>query len=448
MRTYAAKLLCFGLLLAQCVIAVEVAWALEALQQSGLSGFTTFQLTKENWHEAASIISRAGSSNNPLIVIKQDAPRGPLPVRIPQHVRTLDFRYGAGINLVRGHHPRLEGIWGQYAHLGTGLRQNITIADVITPDAKVTDWKSNLKEYSSTKFSSPADYPSKHNHYQNLMSEVWNFNPSINGVAIWGDSGAFVPGSKVWGGFLSARSWPLYWQEYVPKDRPHFNADDFDAQLVGLEVDVLNTGKDWKGWGRENAGVLAKTGVQVVGFGKQNTQAIEIRSEDSDSPDAANRKGQWKAAMVVYNSLAKDGRVIYGLFEEAGIGIDFDQPVFEHGAMRLHTKQEGQGLVFNGGRGGQIYADESGTLTLSSGAQGFRVMGPSGSEAIRIGSDGKVVLSSITLDTHQLVSALIRDPVAILVIVGVAIVLFFPLQIIVTYFVLRRWRWFSAQPGA
>jgi hypothetical protein len=193
---------------------------------------------------------------------------------------------------------------------------------------------------------------------------------------------------------------------------------------------------------------LAKTGLQVVGFGKQNTQAIEIRSEDSDSPDAANRKGQWKAAMVVYNSLAKDGRVIYGLFEEAGIGIDFDQPVFEHGAMRLHTKREGQGVVFNGGQGGQIYADESGTLTLASGARGFRVMGPSGNEAIRIGSDDKVILSSVTLDSHQLLSALLRDPVTILTMVGIAMVLFLPLQILVTYFVLRRWRWFSAQPGA
>jgi hypothetical protein len=442
------KLLCLSLVLTQYAVVVKSAWAQEALPQSGLPGFTTFQLTKENWREAASIISRASLSSNPLIVIKRDAPRGPFPVRVPQHVRILDFRYGGGVNLVRGHHPRLEGIWGQYAHLGAGLRQNITIADVITPDAEVTDWRSNPKEYSSTKFSSPAEYHHKVNHYQNLMSEVWNFNPYINGVAIWGDSGAFVPGSKVWGGFFSARSWPLYWQEYVPKDRPHFNANDFDAQLVGLEIDVLNAGKDWKGWERKDAGVLAKTGVQVVGFGKQNTQAIEIRSEDSDSPDADNRKGLWKAAMVVYNSLTKDGRVIYSLFEKGGIGIDFDQPVFEHGAMRLHTKREGQGLVFNGDKGGQIYADASGTLTLVSGERGFRVMGPSGREAIRIGSDDKVILSSVTLDSHQLLSALLRDPVTVLTMVGIAIVLFLPLQIIVTYVVLRRWRWFSAQPGA
>jgi hypothetical protein len=167
-RARMTKFLYLGLLLAQCAIVCDVAWAQEA--QSGLPGLTTFQLTKENWDKAASIISKAGLSDNPLIVIRQDAPRGPLPVRVPPHVRTLDFRYGGGINLVRGHHPRLEGIWGQYAHLGTGLRQNITITDVITPDAKVTDWKSNPKEYSSTKFSSPAEYPSKHNHYQRLFA--------------------------------------------------------------------------------------------------------------------------------------------------------------------------------------------------------------------------------------------------------------------------------------
>jgi hypothetical protein len=445
-RTQVTKLLYLSLLLTQYVIVVQIAWAQEALPQSGLPGFTTFQLTKENWSEAASIISKASLSSNPLIIIKRDVPSGPLPVRVSQHVRILDFRYGGGINLVRGHHPRLEGIWGQYAHLGAGLRQNITISDVISPDATVTDWRSNPKAYSSTKFSSPAEYHHKVNHYQNLMSEVWNFNPSINGVAIWGDSGAFVPGSKVWGGFFSARSWPLYWQEYVPKDRPPFTIDNFDAQLIGLEIDVLNAGKDSKGWGPENAGILGKTGLQIVGFGKQNTQAIEIRSEDSDSPDAASRKGQWKAAMVVYNSLAKDGRVIYGLFEEAGVGIDFDQPVFEHGAVRLHTKREGQGVIFNGGQGGQIYADESGTLTLSSGAQGFRVMGPSGNEAIRIGSDGKVVLSSVTLDTRQLVGAFVRDPVAILIMVGIAMVLFLPVQLFVTYLMLRRRR-LSTQPG-
>jgi hypothetical protein len=122
----------------------------------------------------------------------------------------------------------------------------------------------------------------------------------------------------------------------------------------------------------------------------------------------------------------------------ARIGIDLERPVFEHSAMRLHPEQEGQGLVLYGGKGGQIYADKSGTLTLESGNQGFRVVGPDGTEAIRVGPGDKVALISIKLDANQFVRAFLRDRLALLTMLGDAFVLFLPLQVIVTYLIVRR----------
>ncbi|MGO1160452.1 hypothetical protein ACTOV4_00670 [Brucella sp. C7-11G] len=335
----------------------------------------------------SSVYDRAASLPNPLVIIDKDCPKSAAGTRIAEHVRTLDFRYGNGINIVRGNHPRIEGQWPQYSGLGTGLRQNFIITDVITPNASVTDWMSNPKEASATKYDSPGEYHSNHNHYQNLLSEVWNFNDHINGVAIWGDSGAFVPGSKSWGAFVSARSWPLYWQEYVPEGRPHFEQKDFDAQLVGIEVDVLNGGKSWV----PGENQLSKTGVQIVGFGNKNTQAVEIRSEDSEAPAGSDRKGQFHYGVVFYESIAPDGTAIATLQDNARIGVDFGRTIFNQGALRLRTEKDGNGILFNDGFGGQLYADKDGALNVKMGANGIRFIDHwSNKTALEIDNAGQI----------------------------------------------------------
>ncbi len=403
---------------------------------------TIMEITRDNWQQAERVMAQAAISQDALVVVHRDVPQGPFPGPVPAHVRVLDLRYGDGINLVRGNHARLEGIWGQYAHLSTGLRQNLILSDVIRPDATVTDWRSQPKEYSPLEYTTPEEYAHRHNHYQNFLSEVWNFNPNINGVAIWGDSGAWVPGAKAWGAFFSARSWPLFWDKYEPENRPPFKVEDFDAQLVGIEVDVLNAGKPWLGWRPEHGQQWAKTGVQIVGFGKANTQAIEIRSEDSESPDWQNRKGVWHAAMVVYNSLdPKDGRVLFGLFEHAGVGIDFDRPLFSQGALRFRTEAKGQGLVMNNGKGGELYADRAEITTIAAGRGGFQILTAEGRTAFLVGPDGSISFGERHIDealTSEIFGSLSWWPGRLLILLAIVLAIMLPLQILISLWIFRR----------
>lgn len=278
-----------------------------------------------------------------------------------------------GIAFVRGNHPRKKGFWPQYANLGTGLKSNVVLTDVIEPESKVVNYADNLKDPVNTDISKAEDFNDSHNHYQNLLSEVWNYNDKINGVALWGDSSALVDNSKVWGGFLSARSWPVGYGEYTPESVAEKNKKSFDAQLVGLEIDILNAGEPAPSkW--------AKTGLQIVGFGNKNTTAIEIRSEDTDvyAKPQSEKRGSFHEGIVFNNCMAEDG--IYMSSRNAGgaIGIDFRNTYFTHGAVSLLTAGNQSGIVFNSGKSGQIYGDSKGNLTLAIGENGIKMVDLSG----------------------------------------------------------------------
>jgi len=284
------------------------------------------------------------------------------------------------IALIRGRHPRLDGLWHQYERLGTRLRANVIISDVINEE-------SNWEFYDGTKTNpvdlsqqTPENYHSTHNHYQNLLSEVSNYFPGTNAVAIWGDSAALVDGASAWGGFFSARSScskENLHEKYKPQGTERNCGPNFDAQLTGLEVDVLNGGKP------SLEGNLAKHGVQVVGFGNPNGQAYSVIVKNFDR-EPEFQEGHFESILYAQNSISPEyGRMIVADFARASIGLDFRRPIFRNGAISLRSNGLGTGIEINNGVGGGLHAGErwagspeegNDWLTLRAGATGIRIV--------------------------------------------------------------------------
>lgn len=331
-----------------------------------------------------------------LIILSSDVPKEPLPISPNNNTRILDFRYNNGIHFIRGNHPRLEGNWTQYSGLKTGLAKNVIISDVLPYDMQVeTATGQKIKPHgdNSNIYQDSDEYSNTHNHYQNFLSEVWSFSPVVNAVSIWGDSGSFYPGSKSWGGFLSARSWPVHWEKYVPEGTPGFEDKDFDAQLVGLEIDVLNGGLPDGVTSPLIGRPLSKSGLQIVGFGKRNTAAIEIRTEDSDdiskSPD--ERNGTWKYGIIAYNSLNSNSTLLLSATPEGKTGIDLSQTLYSDSAVKINSMGKRTGLSFNNYESGQIFSDGN-KLILETGEKGFELRTKSGSTLLDIDNHGKINL--------------------------------------------------------
>jgi hypothetical protein len=182
--------------------------------------------------------------------------------------------------------------------------------------------------------------------YQSWLTELISLRPGTNAVASWSDAESKVDGGRVWGGFISARS-----------ELP----DGADSQLIGLEVDVLNDGLP---------GVYpnySKVGLQVVGFGAANTNAIEVLTQ---TPSAAFQN----IINIQPNSIAADGAVIGMAPQHAGRGIDFRGSTFADGALLLSPNQK---IVFQipGLNDAAIYRDQfsNGYLVLQAGTPGLRI---------------------------------------------------------------------------
>lgn len=335
------------------------------------------------------------------IILTPDVKKGAMPVSPNHNTRIIDLRYGTGISMVRGNHPRLEGIWPQYTGLSTGLRKNIVVSDVIPHDASVESWRGEAKDINpenKKRAQTSEEFANTHNHYQNLLSEVWSFSPTINAVALWGDSAALHPGARSWGGFLSARSWPVHWNEYVPAGTADFKDEDFDAALVGLEVDVLNNGLP-HGLVSKTVGIpLSKVGVQIVGFGKRNTAALELRSEDSDdySKNPYERRGVWHYGLIDHNALNSESTFLITTTPEIRTGVDFSRTTFSDSALKIKSAGSHSGVAFGNYTGGEIYA-EDGKLHLRGGTSGLSILTPGGHEVIGVDDYGNVRWHGIPL---------------------------------------------------
>lgn len=297
-------------------------------------------------------------------------------------------------SFVHEDHARRKGIWTQYAGLTTPLRGRVFYSDVIKPGDQWTDYKGNAVEIFDLNDQTPENYHGSHNHYQLALFEVLNTSPGTNAIPIWGDGNAIANQSSAWGAFFSARSakiqpdyhhddaYPTELLEALP------SYDDFDAQLCGLEVDVLNNGKPGV------FGNKAKHGIQVVGFGNPNSHALSVICENFDCPPEM-QKGQFESGVYFQSSIHPEyGRMIVADFDKAHIGVDFRKPVFDWGAIQLNAPRAGTGVVFSEGRGGEIYSgprqqDGLDVLTMRMGADGFRILNAEGTkEVLSIDSHG------------------------------------------------------------
>lgn len=314
-----------------------------------------------------------------LLILDPLVPQEPLPVELNKNIWTIDLRYNNALHLVLNQHPRLDGFWPQYTNLETGLRDNVVISKIVTAEE-------------------PAPTSENDTFYRNFLSESAGFNALINTVAIWGDSGGFVPGAKVWGGFLSARSWPKVtkeWKEETHEWPSSWTAaqtltndtyKDFDVALTGLEINVENNGKPTSKaglWTYIRARIfgpeLAKIGLQIVGFGQTNTTAIEVRSNDTDNtniPDSEKTGTFMTGLLFAENALHKDAITIETRGELLRKGLDFAETLFTQGAIIFHAVGEGTGLVFNEGKSGEFFApfEESRVMAIRSGKSGIQVL--------------------------------------------------------------------------
>jgi hypothetical protein len=334
---------------------------------------------KNDVGDSQAVINEIAAAGGGLCIILPEVEKGPIFERAPKGVTVLDLRYGGSLTFLGGNHPRKEGIWTQYSHLSTGLARNVVVSDSISNDTPIEDWTSNEHTMQLAPYGealSSEDYRHLHNHYQNFLSEVYNFSNSLNGVAIWGDSGAFVPGAKSWGGFFSARSWPIRWNGYTPESVETYADEDFDAALVGIEIDVLNAGRDWGDVSPALDNSLAKVGLQVVGFGARNTAAIEVRTEDSDDPnrDSSNRRGAWNWGIIVRNALHENSTLIHCENGRIRRGLDMSLSTFTEGAVRITAGGEQSGIVYDGGASGEVYAEKDGTLVVKGGEKGVKIL--------------------------------------------------------------------------
>lgn len=252
----------------------------------------------------------------------------------------------------------MAGLFPQYTGTSVGLAEHVTLSFVVNDDIELRNWQGEpLRAEVNYGPQSSEDYIASHNHTQGLLVEGWNFTSDVNTVAIWGDALAARTQAKVWGGFLSARSNLLQdWAPYTPPADPPSD-DKFDAQLIGLEIDVLNGGLDSGQRVNEKSYPLAKNGLQVVGFGKRNSAAIEVRCEDSDdtSRTLSNRRGAWDYILIARNCVHDRSTFICSGFSKGYRGLDLAPTLYSDGAIRLRTETANSGIIFNSDAA-QIYA--------------------------------------------------------------------------------------------
>lgn len=358
--------------------------------------FTVSDFSEETQKNVRDHIINGGK----FILLSKDCPQVKPPFELPEDVLVSDQRFG-GTTLIRGNHPRLEGLWTQYSHLDTGLARNITFSQTITDSTPIENWKSQKHAMQEAPVGAldSEKYRHAHNHFQLLHSEVYNFSRDLNGVAIWGDSAALVPLAKSWGAFFSARSWPLKWTGYTPPECFAYNEEtEFDAALVGVEIDVLNAGKDWCGPDGIDPAALAKVGLQLVGFGKKNTAAIEVRTEDSDDPSksAQARRGAWHWGIIMRNALDNQSTVLMSENGPIRRGIDFDKTTFSEGAMRISGTGPASGLVFDHGVSGEVYSDSTeNSLNIRIGSGGLKLWSSDGKRLLCKIDDKSIEISGV-----------------------------------------------------
>lgn len=201
-------------------------------------------------------------------------------------------------------------------------------------------------------------------HYQSVIIELINERKDTNAVSLWSDAKSITDNGRVWGGFLSARS---------------DLKEGEDSQLIGLEIDVLNGGL------RGEYPNHSKVGLQIVGFGNLNTNAIEVLSDN---------EGLWQNIINVQNGTVERNGTVIGVAQKSpiNIGIDFSNTPFDRAAMLVSNNSK-LSFISKQGNDASIYTDDigNGYLAIQTGKEGIRFINNENSANIlTIKADGTI----------------------------------------------------------
>ena len=294
-----------------------------------------------------------------------------------------------------------------YENLATPLGGRYYIADVLTPESEWRTWDGQPTSVFDLDEQTSVNYDSEHNHYQTLLVDLTNTQPNANGVP-------FTDGALAWGGFMSARSTcsraaVVNVDSAIPTSATESGAcpEEFDAQLIGLEVDVLNEGKPGV------FGNQAKHGLQVVGFGNPNSHAISVIAHGFDLPEG-QQDGQFETLLYSQKSIHPEyGRLIVS--DQAAAMIGLDQTVFSQGAIAIKSENIGQGIRFNDIDGGEIFAGQrwsapesagSQWMTLRSARDGFRLVSTDATKEFLVWDES----GTLTIDADLVVNGEVTGP--------------------------------------
>lgn len=146
--------------------------------------------------------------------------------------------------------------------------------------------------------------------YTSIYGSTTNSSSKVNAIGLWGNASSIAEGSKVWGGFFTTS-----------------NKVGLDAQLVGVEIDVLNYAKPGI---PPNA---SKVGLQVVTIGDSDSSAaIEILSD---------HKSRWRNGILFQDgAISSEGSAIaIANKDPIKFGIDTSQQSFTDSAILLKKNQ-------------------------------------------------------------------------------------------------------------
>ena len=203
-----------------------------------------------------------------------------------------------------------------------------------------------------------------YDHYQSFLTELISDSANTNSVANWSDAKSIVNQGKVWGSFISARS------ELEQGE---------DSQLIGLEIDVLNNGLAGESPNQ------SKVGLQIVGFGNLNTNAIEVLTDE---------QGLWQNVINIAKGTVDENGTVLGVAQETPIkiGIDFSNTPFSDAAIAL-SNESPITLETKNGNPASIYTDtfRDGYLVIQTGKSGIRLVNNQNNENLLvINGDGTV----------------------------------------------------------
>lgn len=226
---------------------------------------------------------------------------------------------------------------------------------------------------------------------------VENASTTVNAVGIWGSASSLKKDARVWGGFIKGST---------------SEGEKNDAQVIGLEIDVINNALPGVSPNR------SKTGLQIVGIGKASvTNGIEIIGAGP---------AKWgNGILFSEGAIQKDGAVI-GLSQSGNVarGIDFSNTTFGNAALLLN-KESPISFRSRSGNASLIYTDDfgNGHLVMQAGVDGLRVTNndnnknlmvvqPNGDIVTPLTSLGKLATEVESLKTSHATSGRVAPPKA------------------------------------